>query len=51
MIMKMHKLLWKILFANQKSGISGAFRDLESLVLFFLFFIYYCFYEHFYTAQ
>ena len=31
--MIMLKLLWKILFANQKSGVSGVFCDLGSLVL------------------
>ena len=33
MIMKTHKLLWNILFSNKKSGLYGAFCDLESLVL------------------
>ena len=33
MIMKTHKLLWKILFANQKSRVCGVFHDLGSLVL------------------
>ena len=28
-----HKLLWEILFANHKSGMSGVFCDLRSLVL------------------
>ena len=31
MIMHKHKFIWKILFANQKYGISGVFCDLESL--------------------
>ena len=33
MIMKTQKLLWKTLFAKQKSGVSGVFRDLGLLVL------------------
>ena len=33
MIMKMHKLLWKILFSNQKFGLFGVFRDLGPLFL------------------
>ena len=33
MIMKTHKLLWNILFTNQKCGVSGVFRDLGLLVL------------------
>ena len=32
-IMKTRKLLWNILFSNQKSGVSGVFRDLGPLVL------------------
>ena len=33
MIMKTHKLLWNILFADQESGVSGVFHNLGSLVL------------------
>ena len=33
MIMKMHKLLWKILFSNQKFGLFGVFGDLGPLFL------------------
>ena len=33
MIMKMDKLLQKMFFANQKSGVSGVFRDLGLLIL------------------
>ena len=33
MIMKTHKFLWKNLFANQKSGLSGVFPNSGSLVL------------------
>ena len=32
--MKTHKLIWNILFSNQKSGVSGVFRDLGPLVLY-----------------
>ena len=34
MIMKMHKLLWKILLSNQKFGLFGVFHDLGPLFLF-----------------
>ena len=33
MIMKTHKLLWNILFSNQKSGVYGVLSDLGSLFL------------------
>ena len=33
MIMKTHKLLWKILFSNQKSGVYSVLSDLGSLFL------------------
>ena len=33
MIMKMHKLLWKILLSNQKFGLFGVFHDLGPLFL------------------
>ena len=33
MIMKTDKFLSKMLLANQKSGVSGVFRDLGSLVV------------------
>ena len=32
-IMKMHKLLWNILMSYQKSGVSGVFRNLETVLL------------------
>ena len=35
MEMNLHKLLWNILFSNQKSGVSGVFCDMEPLVPFF----------------
>ena len=33
MIMKTHKLLWNILFSNQKSGVYSVLSDLGSLFL------------------
>ena len=33
MIMKTHKLVWNMMFSNQKSGVSGMFHDLGPVIL------------------